>query len=427
MKEKGRRNMRKICAMLIVLTLVLGIALPVGAESNTLSGELTISVLNSWLAEDTETGQTFLADLQAYEDAHPGVTIKAQGASQQDIKESFQTAALAGSGPDLVIMDNSGHAIDLAAMGLLLPLNNFISDEDLEAEYQPGPLNSGKFKGVYYSLPWYMDCCGLYCNTDRLNELGLSVPTTWAELESDVQQAVAAGYGGIITYKSAYAFYSFFYQNGCSVIDTSGDIPKVVIDDEDGVEAWDYITRLINEGGLVESFKEATSWDKVYESFANGEATFLLGGDWCMTGIDNINPDMNYSINAMVKGKQQATILGGWTWNINANTKNPELAWDFAKYITSSACDNILAVEGKNAARTDFDAAAALADKPQLLVLAQQFPYTMARPAIINEKTIDQLITDAILTVIYGQADASTSLATLAQNLRDNIQQNYGD
>ena len=51
----------------------------------------------------------------------------------------------------------------------------------------------------------------------------------------------------------------------------------------------------------------------------------------------------------------------------------------------------------------------------------------MARPAIINEKAIDQLITDAILTVIYGQADASTSLATLAQNLRDNIQQNYGD
>ena len=47
-----------------------------------------------------------------------------QGASQQDIKESFQTAALAGGGADIVVMDNSGHAIDLAAMGLLYPLED---------------------------------------------------------------------------------------------------------------------------------------------------------------------------------------------------------------------------------------------------------------------------------------------------------------
>ncbi len=121
-----------------------------------------------------------------------------------------------------------------------------------------------------------------------------------------------------------------------------------MIDSEAGKEAWTYICDIIENGGLVESFKEATTWDKVYESFANGEATFLLGGDWCAPGIDKINPDLEYGITTMVEGKTQATVLGGWTWNINANCKNPEAAYDLISYLNSEDGDSILAVEGKD-------------------------------------------------------------------------------
>ena len=209
-----KKWMSAILVAVLTVSLLGGCA---GAEG--LSGELVISVTPSWIDETAVEGPAFLAAIERYEEMNPGVTITAQGASQQDIKEAFQTAALAGGGPDVVIMDNCGHAIDLAAMGLLLPLNNFISDEELEATYQPGPLNSGKFEGVYYSLPWYMDCCGLFANTDYLEACGLEIPETWDDLENCLKVLKENGYGGIITYKSAYAFYSFFYQNGCPVID----------------------------------------------------------------------------------------------------------------------------------------------------------------------------------------------------------------
>ena len=338
---------------------------------------------------------------------------------------AFQTAALAGGGADIVIMDNSGHAIDLAAMGLLYPLSELATPEDLVSQYQEGPLNSGKFQGEYYSVPWYMDCCGLYYNKERLDELGLSVPTNWEELSDALEKVKEAGYGGIITYQSAYAFYSFFYQNECPVIDTSGETPSVVIDNEQGKEAWDYICSMIENGGLVESFKEATTWDKVYESFANGEATFLLGGDWCANGVDGINPDLDYGITTMVEGKTQATVLGGWTWNINANSKNPELAYDLIQYINSEKGDPILAVQGKISARKDFDYAKALEGKERLKVFTDEFPYTCARPAVINEKAIDELITNAILEVDYGKATAEEALKSLTQKLNENIASNY--
>lgn len=245
------------------------------------------------------------------------------------------------------------------------------------------------------------------------------------ELSDAVDKAKEAGYGGIITYQSAYAFYSFFYQNECPVIDTSGDIPQVVIDNKEGKEAWNYICDLISKGGLVESFKEATTWDKVYESFANGEATFLLGGDWCSSGVENINPDLDYGIAPMVKGKTEATVLGGWTWNINTNCKNPELAYDLIQYLNSEKGDSLLGVEGKISARKDFDYDKALEGNDKLKVFTEEFPYTEARPAVINEKSIDELITNAILEVDYGQSSAEDALTSLTQKLNENIASNY--
>ena len=102
-------------------------------------GELTLLMTNSWIDESGASSEEFLKVIKQYEEENPGVKITLQGASQQDIKESFQTAALAGGGADIVVMDNSGHAIDLAAMGLLYPLEELTTDEELTAQYQEGP------------------------------------------------------------------------------------------------------------------------------------------------------------------------------------------------------------------------------------------------------------------------------------------------
>ncbi|MFQ7549412.1 MAG: extracellular solute-binding protein [Blautia marasmi] len=103
------------------------------------SGEITLLMTNDWVDESTDLGTEFTKTIRQYEEEHPGTKITLQGASQQDIKESFQTAALAGGGVDVVIMDNSGHAIDLAAMGLLYPLSDLTSAEELVSQYQEGP------------------------------------------------------------------------------------------------------------------------------------------------------------------------------------------------------------------------------------------------------------------------------------------------
>lgn len=63
--------------------------------------------------------------------------------------------------------------------------------------------------------------------------------------------------------------------------------------------------------------------------------------------------------------------------------------------------------------------------KERLQVFTDEFPYTCARPAVINEKVIDELITNAILEVDYGKASANEALASLTAKLEENIQTNY--
>ena len=165
---------KRALAVMLAGVMVLGAQTGVWAASDTSDqkeGELTLLMVNDWIDETGAKGEEFTKVIKQYEEENPGVEITLQGASQQDIKESFQTVALAGGGADIVMMDNSGHAIDLAAMGLLYPLEDITTADELTAQYQEGPLNSGKFEGKYYSVPWYMDCTGLYYNKERLEEL----------------------------------------------------------------------------------------------------------------------------------------------------------------------------------------------------------------------------------------------------------------
>ena len=110
---------KRALAVMLAGVMVLGAQTGVWAASDTSDqkeGELTLLMVNDWIDETGAKGEELTKVIKQYEEENPGVEITLQGASQQDIKESFQTAALAGGGADIVMMDNSGHAIDLAAI-----------------------------------------------------------------------------------------------------------------------------------------------------------------------------------------------------------------------------------------------------------------------------------------------------------------------
>ena len=396
-----------------------------GAEAageTELTGELSVMVNNAFTGLDDPA---ILRAAEAFEEAHPGVTISIEGLSGDELISKYTTSAMAGSGPDVVALDNAGWPIDLAAMGLLLPL-----DERIEAsgnDYLQGPLDSGLYEGQYYSVPWYFNNTGLYYNKRILEEIGKTEPPKdMAEFEEDVKLATELGYAGVSTRLDGYAPFNIFFAFDNPVIDTSGERPVVTVNNESGKEAFNFWTGLHTKyHAFPEGMKDAADWATAYTTFVSDDCLFFICGDWGYANIQKNNPDMEFGLAPMPKGTVQAVCLGGYNMAINANTSNPDLAWASVEYLTSKECDYVLTEQGRIPGRTDVDYEPILEINPDYQVFIDEAEYTVPRPRVKNAKSVDDKMVDAFTKVFFDQMTAEQALNELEAELNDFINENY--
>lgn len=390
--------------------------------SGELTGELAVMVNNAFTGMEDPA---ILRAAKAFEEAHPGVSITVEGLSGKELISKYTTSAMAGSGPDVVALDNSGWPIDLAAMGLIIPL-----DEQIAAsgnDYLQGPLESGMYEGSYYSVPWYFNNTGLYYNKRILEEIGKSeAPATWEELEEDIKLATEKGYAGISTRLDGYAVFNMFMAAGNPVIDTSGDRPVVTVNDESGKEAFHFWTGLHTKyHAFPEGMKDASDWATAYTTFVSDDCLFFICGDWAYKNIETGNPDMEFGLAPMPKGKVNAVCLGGYNLAVNSNSASQELAWEFVRYLTSKECDYVMTEQGRIPGRTDVDYEPIIAMNPSYQVFIDEAEYTVPRPRVKNAASVDEKVCDVFKKVFFDQTTAEDALNVLEQELNDFINENY--
>lgn len=390
-----------------------------GAE---LSGELYV-VVNSTMTKNDDPA--ILRAAKAFEERYPGTKITIEGLSGNDILSKFTTAAMAGAGPDVVALDNAGWPIDLAAMGLLEPLDDQI--KNTENKYLQGPLDSGLFEGSYYSVPWYYNNTGLYYNKRILSEIGKTeAPATWEEFEEDVKLATEKGYAGVSTRPDGYAIFNIFFENDNPVIDTSGERPVVTVNNESGKEAFAFWTGLHTKyHAFPEGMKDASDWAAAYNTFISDDCLFFVCGDWGYKNIESGNPNLEFGLAPMPKGKVQAVCLGGKNLAINVNSSKKDLAWAFVEYLTSKECDFVLTEKVCIAGRSDADVSEVLKINPDYQVFVDEAAYTVPRPRVKNSASLDEKMSDAFKKVLFDQMSAQQALDELEVELNDFIDENY--
>lgn len=394
------------------------------AAASELSGEITVLVNNAFTNSDNPA---VVQAADAFMKLHPNTKIVIEGLSGSELISKYTTSAMAGAGPDVVALDNAGWPIDLAAMGLILPLDDKIAASS--NDYLQGPLESGMYQGQFYSVPWYFNNTGLYYNKTILADIGVeNPPTTWAELEDCIKKATEKGYEGLATRLDGYAIFNFFFQNENPVIDTTGDSPVVVVNNDSGKEAFNFYAGLHTKyKAFPESMKEATSWDKAYTPFIQGNCLFFICGDWAYKNIATGNPDMEFGLVPMPAGKTQAVCLGGYNLAINANTKHEDLAWAFTEYLTSRDGDFVLTEQGRIPGRTDVDYAPILEINPDYQVFIDEAAYTTPRPRVVNAASVDEKVVDAFKKVFFDMMTPDEALAELETELEAFVADNYSE
>lgn len=392
------------------------------AQESSLSGELYV-VVNSTMTKTDDPA--ILRAAKVFEERYPGTKITIEGLSGNDILSKFTTSAMAGAGPDVVALDNAGWPIDLAAMGLLEPLDEQIKNS--ENQYLRGPLDSGLYEGSYYSVPWYYNNTGLYYNKRILGEIGKTqAPATWEELEADVKAATEKGYAGISTRPDGYAIFNIFFQNDNPVIDTTGERPVVTVNNESGKEAFAFWTGLHTKyHAFPEGMKDASDWAAAYNTFISDDCLFFVCGDWGYKNIETGNPNLDFGLAPMPKGKIQAVCLGGKNLAVNVNSAKKDLAWAFIEYLTSKECDYVLTEKVCIAGRSDADVTEVLKINPDYQVFVDEAEYTVPRPRVKNSASLDEKMADAFKKVLFDQMSSQEALNELEVELNEFIDENY--
>ncbi|RMB80484.1 sugar ABC transporter substrate-binding protein [Streptomyces shenzhenensis] len=262
----GRGRSRRVVAPFAAVSVLISAAALTGCGQQRDAGAYT--VMNS---STDESYHRWDAEAMARCGKQLGVTIEQQSVPAAQVMTKALRMASSKSLPDIVQFDASemptfadaGGLTDLRTLGL--------STRDIPE----GIVNFGSYQGTYYGAARSVNTLALFYNKDVLDEAGLPVPTTWAELRETAKKltqgkryGVALSAGG--AEDGVFQFTPFMWSNGGD--ETRLDSPQVVA-------ALDYWKSLLKDGSLSKSTVSWTQAD-VNDQFMAGNAAMMINGPW---------------------------------------------------------------------------------------------------------------------------------------------------
>ncbi|MBK8012914.1 MAG: ABC transporter substrate-binding protein [Deltaproteobacteria bacterium] len=358
--------------------------------------------------------------LDRFEASTPGVeVVETSLPSDSDEQHRFYVINLEGGASEFDVM-----ALDViwisefARAGWIRPLDALLS-EDARSDFFPGTLDAVTFEGRAYAVPWFADAGVLYARRDLLAEIGAEPPRTWAELRNAARRIrdlhpelhgfVWQGkqYEGLVCNALEY-----IWGSGGDVIDEG----RVVLDSSTNEIALQTMRGWIEEGLTPPSVTTMTE-EPARHVFQAGRAAFMRNWPYAYTLLQQEGSAVRDKV---VVTRLPAATLGGWHLAVNADTRHPELAERFVRFMTSAEAAKTLALSFgyQPARRSVYDDAEIRANSafipglPDILGAARPRPVT---PYYLMMSKILQLEFSA---AVSGLRPPKVALARAAEALR---------
>jgi len=278
--------------------------------------------------------------VEAWNKAHPDIQVKhtdAGGGSDSSAK--LLTATRADNAPDVSVVEYQ----TLPAMivgDVAADITEYV-DDDLKSKFTDATWGLTTFNDAIYGVPQDVGPMAFIYNQARLDELGVPVPTTWAEFKT---AAAAVRAADPTTYLATFntSEFGFFagmaQQAGAQWWSVDGDQWTVGIDDAASQEVADYWQDLIDNdlikvedlltpqwnqevnAGQVLSWPSALWAPGVIYGVAEG-----MAGQWAMAPLPQWTP-----------GDSKVAYQGGSAVVVTTSSEHPKEAAEFAAWINSS-------------------------------------------------------------------------------------------
>ncbi len=281
--------MKKIIAMLLALVMALGLV----ACGNGGGDKVELEVIAAEYGTQTKEWWTgFEADFEA---ANENIDLVVDVVSWNDIYTVVNTRISNNDAPDILNIDVFA---DYQADGLLLPAEDYISDETYAKFYQSF-LDQSVVDGTVWAVPDLASARAMYYNADILAEVGVEVPTTWDELV-DVANKIVEHYNGEVypwgvdmtTDEGQACFAYYIWNNGGNFVDADGNW---TLNSAENVEAIEFIIGMVNDGLTNSDPAQETRYAK-QDMFGAGKVAMMIGPNSIPTYLEAGGYTVNWGV-----------------------------------------------------------------------------------------------------------------------------------
>jgi len=271
-----------------------------------------------------------------------------------------RTAVTGGGGPDIVISPGPSFVFEMAAAGLVLPLNDYAAELGWNDTFVDWALSLGEVDGTLYSLPHELETLILYYNKTLFEANGWEPPTTMAELVTLAEEIAAAGIDpfahGNADWRPANEWFVGEFFNHIAGPEAvyealTGQRPWT---DEVFAESIDVLNQMQENGWFSGGLELYFTTDEPARMAAlgSGEAAMNIEGTWRFSNIDTYfgeeagnDNEWDWVPVPSATGDAIFTIGIGSTWSINAASPHPDAAAAFLTYFFSPQVQALLLAE----------------------------------------------------------------------------------
>lgn len=351
--------MKKTLALLLALVMVIGLV-PAFAEGN------TVLRVASW---DTATTPYLTATKEAFEAAHPGVTVEYVDVPSQDYNVKTTTMLQGGDDVDVVDVKELSDMQNWAAAGYIEPLDAAIAEAGIDlAAYAGTDASYTTADGTHYALPYRSDFWVLFYNKDIFDAAGVAYPTndmTWDEY-ADLARKLTSGEEGV---DKVWGTHYHTWLSAAVNWAVCGTDYTLADGTYDNLKYFYDLVLALEDEGVCQPYTEVKAAGLHYRgAFEQGNIAMLPMGYWFVsTLIGDIKAGevaiKNFGFTAVphAEGVAAGSSFGSPTGcAVNVNAKNKELAKEFVLWRCSEEGAKAIASTGTRPAYVSDEVAAVM-------------------------------------------------------------------
>lgn len=290
-------------------------------------------------SQKPEMQKTLQEIIDDFEKENPTIDVKFSNVP--DAGTVLKTRMANDEAPDVInIYPQNADFKEFAADGRFLE----IGDDAGLSNLKDGAVTPYLVEGKNYTLPLTANAYGIYYNKDKFKELGLEVPTTYAEFVALVDKIKTDGTASpfALSLNDAWSLNGYHQLAWVTVAGGFDGAEDVLIRSAKGAIQDDTTTKAVTErlALLTDNGQKGAAgalYADAVAAFAAGEALMLPQGTWAATAINQQEPEFEYGMFTFPGDEEGGDYTIGaadLALSISAESEHPEEAKKFLEYLS---------------------------------------------------------------------------------------------